>query len=257
MHLPQEGEKNMKKSCRWMALLLSGLMLLSACSKSEETTKKKKKTTKKTTTEETETDETDETDEPTDTTTEDAPVPTTNKDTEPDSSTTLASLTTPGVGTTTSGLPATSTDPKDSSAAPTGVSPQSQKVRAVLEQHGFTIFDDEDDWCNETFGAYVEEEDGSGVAVMFDDYIDQEEAQEYFNDSVEETQEAKNTGELIGTVEVNGNRMTLQGYEKGNEDDELYGVMILDGNIIIAVTAFGATDDTKALADQILKECGY
>ena len=87
---------------------------------------------------------------------------------------------------------------------------------------------------------------------------DPEEAQEYYNDCVEESQEAKNTGELIGTVEVDGNRMTIQGYEKGNEEDgEMYGVMILDGNIVFAVTTFGASADTKALADQIIKECGY
>ncbi len=244
----------MKKSCKWMALLLSGLMLLSACSKAEETTKKKKKAKKTTKTEETEPDETDE---PSDST-EDTPAPTMTTDTEPDSSTTLASLTTPGVGTTARGVPDTSSDPKDSSAIPTGVSAQSQKVREVLEAHGFVIFDEQDDWCNETFGAFIESDDGVGVAVMFDDYIDPEEAKEYFNDSVEETQEAKNSGELIGTVEVNGNRMTLQGYEKENEEDgELYGVMILDGNIVFAVTTFGASADSKALADQIIKECGY
>lgn len=237
-----------------MALLLSGLMVLSACSKTEETTKKKKKTKKTTKTEETEPDETDE---PSDST-EDTPAPTKDTTTEPDSSTTLASLTTPDVGSSTRGGPDTSSDSKDTEPAQTGVSQQSRKVREVLEAHGFVIFDEQDDWCNETFGAFIESDDGVGVAVMFDDYIDQEDAQEYFNDSVEETQEAKNTGELIGTVEVNGNRMTIQGYEKGNEEDgELYGVMILDGNIVFAVTTYGASADSKALADQILKECGY
>lgn len=244
----------MKKSCKWMALLLSGLMVLSACSKTEETTKKKKKTKKTTKTEETEPDETDE---PSDST-EDTPAPTKDTTTEPDSSTTLASLTTPDVGSSTRGVPDTSSDSKDTEPAQTGVSQQSRKVREVLEAHGFMIFEEQDDWCDETFGAYLESNDGGGVAVMFDDYIDPEEAQEYFNDSVEETQEAKNTGELIGTVEVNGNRMTIQGYEKGNEEDgELYGIMILDGDIVIAASSFGAQDDAKALIEQILKECGY
>lgn len=51
----------MKQSCKWMALLLSGLMLLSACNKSEETTKKQKtKKTKKTKVEDVDVDETDE-----------------------------------------------------------------------------------------------------------------------------------------------------------------------------------------------------
>ena len=253
--MPQEGEKKMKKSCRWMALLLSGLMVLSACSKSEETTKKKKKTKKTTTAEETETDETDE---PSDST-EDDPVPTTTqKDTEPDTSTTLASLTTPDVGSTTRGLPDTSSDPQGTTSVPVGVSAKSQKIREVLTAHGFVIFDDQDDWCNETFGAYVEANDGTGLAFLFDDYIDQEDAKDYFDESVEEAQEAKQTGELSGTVDVKGNRLTIRGIEKGNEDEgELYGVMILDGNVVVAISAFGATDELVALADEVLKECGY
>ena len=248
----------MKKSCRWMALLLSGLMVLSACSKSEETTKKKKKAKKTTKAEETDIDDTDETDEPSDSTSDDTVGTTTEKETEPDTSTTLASLTTPDVGSSTRGLPDPSSDPKDTTAVPTGVSAKSQKIRGVLGSYGFMIFDEQDDWCNETFGAYLESNNGDGLAFMFDDYIDPEDAVDYFNECVEESQESKNTGELIGTVEVNGNRLTIRGYEKGNEEDgEMYGVMILDGNMVIAITSFGSTDDVIALADEILKECGY